>query len=193
MGRMPRARLRSNTRKTNRRSRNKSRRQLGGAGNSSELFKAIIAGDAEKVKTLLKQDINLLNSRSGEIVVAGMVMKNLSPLAAAAYAGNIDIIHVMIKDLNDDRVLQLAYEKDLKGESPYEISKRNPELMYLYETVEDILRERDDEELEEHIQKNIKSEINNNPAFSRAQAEKNVRKRYGEDAAHRERMANYEY
>ncbi len=193
---MPRTRLRTNTRKTNRRGRNRSRKILGGAGNSSksELFEAIIAGDVEKVKTLLKQDIALLDSRSGEIEVGRMRAKSLSPLAAAAYAGNVDIIHSIISGLDDERILELAFKKDSNGEeSPYEISKRDPDLRYFYETVEDILREKDDKELEEQIQKNIKSEMNTNPKLSRQQAEKSVRNRYAENAAHREKMVNYEY
>ena len=101
---------RTHKRKANRRLRNKSRRQLGGAGNAPKLFEAIIAGETGKVKSMLEQDINLLNSRSGEIVIDGITRKGLSPLTTACYAEKIDIIFVIIDDLNlpDARILKLA-------------------------------------------------------------------------------------
>ena len=187
---MPRAKLRTHKRKTNRR--NKSRRQLGGAPAPSELFEAILAGDRDKVKTMLKQDINLLNSRSGELVVAEMTRKGFSPLTAACYAEKIDILFDIIYDFNlpGARILELVFEKDLKGETPYEIAVRNSELWPFTEKVRELSDLENEKELEAQIQKNIKSEMNGNPKLTRPKAEEIVRNRYAENAAYEELLHN---
>jgi len=192
--RMLPTRSRSHKRKTNRHLRNKSRRQLGGAGNGPKLFEAIIAGETDKVKSMLEKDINLLNSRSGEIVIGGITRKGLSPLTAACYAEKIDLIFVIIHELNlpDVRVLELAFEKDSQGISPIEISESNFELWPFKERVKEMLYLKSEEELEEQIQKNIKGEMNGNPKLTRAKAEKIVRNRFAENAVHRERLNDAE-
>ena len=185
---------RTHKRKANRRLRNKSRRQLGGAGNAPKLFEAIIAGETGKVKSMLEQDINLLNSRSGEIVIDGITRKGLSPLTTACYAEKIDIIFVIIDDLNlpDARILKLALEKDSQGTSPIEISERNFELWPFTEKVKELVYLKGEEELEEQIQKNIRDKMNGNPKLTHAQAEKIVRNSYAENAKHRELLNDEE-
>lgn len=191
---MPLAKLRTRRRNANRRSRNKSRRQLGGAGSEPELFEAIIAGDVDKVESMLKQDINLLNSRSGKLVVREITHKGMSPLTAACYAEKLDIIFFIIHELHlpDARILELIFEEDSQGVSPVEIAERNIELWPFSETVKDLLNLKDEKDLEEQIQKNIKGEMNGNPKLTRAQAEKIVRNSYAENAKHRELLNDEE-
>jgi hypothetical protein len=176
----------SSIRKTRR---NKSR---GGAAKGGELFDSIIVGDANSVKTMLEKDINLLNTRSEEKLVGDRLIKGMSPMTAACYAGNLEIINIIINHLNlsDKRILELAEEEDSQGATAYDLAMLNIELWPFSEQIRELIADRNEAEFDEHIKQNIIDEMKHNPKLTRNEAVKQVKNSYAE---HYNRMANAEY
>ena len=182
---MAKSRSRCNRRKTRR---NKSR---GGAAKGTELFDSIIVGDANSVKTMLEKDINLLNTRSEEKLVGDRLLKGMSPMTAACYVGNLEIINIIINHLNlsDKRILELVREDDSNGANPYDLAILNIELWPFLEQIKGLIADENEAEFDEYIKQNIIDEMKHNPKLTRNEAVKRVTNSYAE---HYNRMADAE-
>jgi hypothetical protein len=182
---MAKSRSRGSRRKTRR---NKAR---GGAAKGGELFDSIIVGDANSVKTMLEKDINLLNTRSEEKLVGDRLIKGMSPMTAACYAGNLEIINIIINHLNlsDKRILELAEEEDSQGATAYDLAMLNIELWPFSEQIRELIADRNEAEFDEYIKQNIIDTMKHNPKLTRNEVVKRVKNSYAE---HYNRMANAE-
>lgn len=174
-------------------SRRKTRRNKanGGAAKGTELFDAIIVGDANSVKTMLEKDINLLNTRSEEKLVGDRLIKGMSPMTAACHVGNLEIINIIINHLNlsDKRILELVREDDSQGATAYDLAMLNIELWPFSEQIRELIADRNEAEFDEHIKQNIIDTMKHNPKLTRNEAVKMVKNSYAE---HYNRMANAE-
>lgn len=123
----------------NRKVSKRSKRHIGGDP-AQELFDAIFEKNNEKVEEMLQSNIDLLNSRSDAKVRGGVSRKGMSPLTAACYAKNEEVLMIFLirLDLSNERILELASERDSfqGGKTPIDLAHENPkELWGFYDSV----------------------------------------------------------